>query len=122
MAYDEFLADRIGNMLRQRNVRFFEKRMMGGLVFMVDDKMCLGINTDKASGQPRLMARIGKEAYAAALAERGVREMDFTGTVMRGFVFVDPEGFDLDEDLEFWIDQALAFNPLAKKSKKRSST
>lgn len=119
MAYDEYLADRIRQALRSRGVAHNEKAMMGGLIFMVDEKMCLGVDTDKASGTPRLMARIGKEAYEAALAEKGVREMDFTGTAMRGFVFIDPEGFDLDDDLSFWVDKALAFNPFAKKSKKK---
>lgn len=119
MAYDEFLADRVRNALRDRGVASHEKAMMGGLIFMVDEKMCIGIDTDKSTGNPRLMARIGKEAYEAALAEKGVREMDFTGSIMRGFVFIDPEGFDLDDDLHFWVDQALAYNPFAKKTKKK---
>jgi hypothetical protein len=44
--------------------------------------------------------------------------MDFTGKPMKGFVYVYPEGFDMDDQLEFWIDLALAFNPKAKKSKR----
>jgi hypothetical protein len=63
------------------------------------------------------MARIGKEAYAAALAEKGVREMDFTGKVMRGFVFISPEGFDADDDLDFWVEKALAYNEEVKDKK-----
>ncbi len=118
MAYDEYLADRVRNLLNQKQAVFFEKKMMGGLIFMVNEKMCIGVDIDKATGNSRLMARIGKEAYAEALKEKGTREMDFTGTVMRGFVFIDPEGFDLEEDLEFWIDKALAFNVFAKKSRK----
>lgn len=119
MAFDEYLVERVRNNLKERNVIFYERKMMGGLIFMVDDKMCIGVDTDKKTGQPRLMGRIGKEAYQDALDEKGVSEMDFTGIVMRGFVFIGPDDFDLDEDLEFWIEKALGFNPLAKKSAKR---
>lgn len=118
MAYDEFLVDRVRRVLEEKHALFFEKKMMGGLIFMVDEKMCVGIDIDKTTGESRIMARIGKEAYEAALLEKGIREMDFTGSVMRGFVYIGPDGFDLDEDLEFWIDKALAFNVFAKKSKK----
>lgn len=117
MAYDEFLADRVRHSLKTQSAVFFEKKMMGGLIFMVDEKMCIGVDIDKKTNESRLMARIGKEAYEAALKEKGTREMDFTGKVMRGFVFIYPDGFDADEDFEFWIGKALAFNKLAKKSK-----
>lgn len=118
MAYDEYLADRVRRILEERQAVFFEKKMMGGLIFMVNEKMCIGVDIDKATGSSRIMARIGKEAYEEALEEKGTRKMDFTGTVMRGFVFIDPEGFDLEEDLEFWVDKSLAYNVFARKSKK----
>ena len=60
MAYSELLADRIRNYLDQKKVSFIAKKMMGGLCFMVDDKMCVGVHTD------HLMARIGPEAYESA--------------------------------------------------------
>lgn len=86
---------------------------------MVDEKMCLGLDQDKKTGESRLMARVGKEAYKGLLNEKGCRKMDFTGRPMPGFIFVYPEGFDMDEDLESWIDRALAFNKIATKSNKR---
>ena len=86
---------------------------------MVDEKMCLGLDQDKKTGESRLMARVGKEAYEGLLNEKGCRKMDFTGRHMPGFIFVYPEGFDMDEDLESWIDRALAFNKIAPKSNKR---
>ena len=86
---------------------------------MVDEKMCVGLDKDKNTGESRLMARVGKEAYEGLLNEKGCRKMDFTGRVMPGFIFVYPEGFDMDEDLDLRIDRALAFNKVAKKSKKR---
>ena len=119
MPYDDFLADKIRQSLQSRGAPFYDKKMMGGLIFMVDDKMCIGLDQDRKTGESRLMARVGKEAYEGLLNEEGVRKMDFTGRPMPGFIFVYPEGFDLDEDLEKWIDRAMAFNPLAKKSKKR---
>ncbi|MDH3648220.1 MAG: TfoX/Sxy family protein [Saprospiraceae bacterium] len=113
MAYSEWLADRIRSSLNVRNVGFEEKRMMGGLTFMVKGKMCVGVHEE------RLMARIGPEPYEGALSMKGCQKMDFTGREMRGYVFVDPDGTDLDEDLEVWMQMALDFNQQAKAYKKR---
>jgi len=62
------------------------------------------------------MLRIGVEFYEQALKSDSVRKMDFTGVPMKGFVFIGSDGFDMDEDLEFWLQKALDFNPLAKRS------
>lgn len=113
MAYNEFLADRIRNVLREKNVFYNEKKMMGGLTFMVDEKMCVGIVKEN------LMVRIDPEIQELALTKKGCKEMDFTGRPMKGFVFVEPEGIDMDEELEYWIDLALEYNPRAKSSKKK---
>jgi len=110
MAYSAFLADRIRQSLAKLNTR--EVSMMGGLVFMVNEKMCVGIDQDKKTGEDRMMVRVGKLPYQTLLGTRGSREMDFTGKVMRGFLYVDPEGFDSDEDFDFWIDKALELNGL----------
>ena len=118
MAYDEYLAERIGKTFKELNVAFVEKKMMGGLIFMVDEKMCVGVDKDKKTGEDRLMARIGQDEYHAALKEKGSREMDFTGTPMKGFVFIGPDGFDSEEDLEYWLQKAVEHNPQAKKTKK----
>jgi len=88
---------------------------------MVNDKMCVGVDKDRSSGEDRLMARIGKEQYETALTKMGCKEMDFTGKPMKGYVFIGPEGFDNDEDLETWIQLALDYNPQAKASKKRAT-
>ncbi len=77
---------------------------------MVNGKMCMGINFDKQTQLDRIMVRVGKLPYESLLQRKGSRVMDFTGRVMRGFLFIDPEGFDRDEDLDFWVEQALAFN------------
>ena len=113
MAYNEHLADRIRRIFSESHVSFEEKKMMGGLCFMVDDKMCVGVNKED------LMARIDPEAYEEALGKKGSREMDFTGRPMTGSVFVEPTGTDIDNDLEYWIKLAVEYNPKAKSSKKK---
>lgn len=119
MAYDEYQADRIRQVLQEKKADYLAKNMMGGLCFMVDDKMLCGQHIDKKTGDNLLMARIGEEAYEDALTRKGVLPMDFTGRPMKGYVFVTSEGYDRQEDLEFWIQKCLDFNPLAKSSKKK---
>lgn len=113
MAYNEYLGERIASSLAKMGVVYEEKRMMGGLAFMVNDKMCVGVVKEN------LMARIDPELYDLVLKSKGSKPMDFTGRTMKGFVFVEPEGIDLDEDLEYWVKLAVDFNPRAKSSKKR---
>ena len=113
MGYNDFLADRIRFLLKEKLVPFKEKEMMGGVTFMVDEKMCVGIVKEN------LMVRIDPDIYEDLLGKKGCREMDFTKRPMKGFVFVDPEGYDMDTDLEYWIDLALEYNPRAKSSKKK---
>ena len=115
MPFDENLADRIRAILNSRKIKAEEKNMMGGLTFMVNDKMCVGIvNAD-------LMARVGPYHYNKALKMKGVREMDFTGKPMNGFVFVAPDAIDLDEDLRIYLDMALDYNKEARKFKKKKN-
>ena len=115
MAFDEQLAERVRQAFQQRKVKFEEKRMMGGLCFMVEGKMCVGIEKE------RLMARIDPDVYEKALTRKGCVPMDFTGRPMRGFVFVNPPGYTASRDLRSWLELALAFNPKAKSSKNRKA-
>lgn len=111
MAYSEHQAHRI----RQRLMHIQpleEKKMMGGLIFMVRQKMCVGIDIDKATDLDRLMVRVGKVSQDKLIFKKGSREMDFTGKTMRGFLFIDPHGFDRESDLDFWIAKALEFNTI----------
>jgi len=87
--------------------------MFGGLCFMVDDKMCLGIVKEK------LMVRIGPENQAELEKLKGAIPMDFTKRPMKGMLYITPDGIDYDRDLEFWILKCLEYNPLAKASKKK---
>ena len=114
MAYDEKLANRVREHLSgQRKLE--EKRMMGGLTFMVNSKMCVGILNDD------LMVRLSPEVYEEVLERPGCRAMDFTGKPMKGFVFVDSEGTKGVKQLNYWIGLALDFNKKAKASKKKKS-
>jgi TfoX/Sxy family transcriptional regulator of competence genes len=115
VAFDEQLAERIRRGFHKAQVRFEEKRMMGGLCFMVDGKMCVGVEKN------RLMARIDPAIYDTALCRKGCVPMDFTGRSMRGFVFVNPIGLATDGELDDWLKLALEFNPKAKRSKKKST-
>ena len=112
MAYNEKLADRVREILVD-HPKVEEKKMMGGLTFMVNNKMCVGILKDD------LMARIDPAVYETALEKRGCREMDFTGRPMKGFVFIAPEGTKTKNDLNYWMGLALDYNKIAKASRKR---
>ncbi len=89
---------------------------MGGLCFMANGKMCVGVEKD------RLMARIDPDIYEKALGRKGCVPMDFTGRPMRGFVFVNAAGLASDRDLAAWLELALEFNPRAVSSKKKKKT
>lgn len=115
MAYDASLGQRITDFFTNKNADFHEKRMFGGLCFMVSEKMCVGIIGTQ------LMARVGPDAYETCLQKEYCSEMDFTGRSMKGYVYVDGEGLVNDSDLEFWLETALAFNPLAKASRKKKA-
>ncbi len=113
MAYDEHLAGRARRVLQEKKAQNIEeKKMMGGLTFMVNEKMCIGIIKDE------LMLRINPERHDEAITHEGCRTMDFTHRPMSGFVLVSPEGIDREADLEAWIQMALDYNAIAKASKK----
>jgi TfoX/Sxy family transcriptional regulator of competence genes len=96
MSFDEALARRVREALGSR-AGVTERKMFGGLAFLLDGKMFVGISGGK------LMARVGAERYADALAVPHVREMDFTGRPMKGYVYVDPPGLAADSDLAAWV-------------------
>jgi TfoX/Sxy family transcriptional regulator of competence genes len=102
MAYDESLARRVRSQLADQ-VDLHERKMFGGLAFMVRGNMCCGIVGEE------LMVRVGSEQYAAALAQPHAREMDFTGRPMTGMVMVATDGLASDEVLEQWIRRSIVF-------------
>ncbi|HQQ97061.1 MAG TPA: TfoX/Sxy family protein [Cyclobacteriaceae bacterium] len=112
MAYDQKLAARIRTGLSKVK-RVEEKEMMGGLTFMVNGKMCVGIIKDE------LMCRIDPEGHESAVEKQGCRTMDFTGRPMKGYIMVDSTGMKSDAELASWLALALEFNKKAKASKKK---
>ena len=115
MAYNEKLADRTREIisLTQKNIE--EKKMFGGLCFMVNDKMCIGVEKE------RLMVRLDPAKYDQVIEKEGCEPMDFTGKVMRGFVFVNQDVLNTKRKLEYWVNLALEYNKIARASKKRVS-
>lgn len=103
MAYDEGVAERLRELFEDRR-GITEKKMFGGLAFMYRGHMLVGIIEES------LMARVGPAEYANALAQAHVREMDFTGKPMKGYVYVDPDGFESDAELNRWVGLCLRFN------------
>lgn len=110
MAYDEELAERMRHAL-SRLGNISEKRMMGGVCFLLNGNMIGGADRKK-DGLRRFMFRVGKANHAEALERPGAMamdmDMDMGGRRMRGFVFVDATGCD-DSTLDTWIDLAHAF-------------
>ena len=113
MATDPLLLDRIQLIMKAKGIHWIEKKMFGGHCFMVDDKMCFG--TYKGG----LMARVGPDVLPELMTREGAEQMVNAGRIMKGYLFIEPEGYDTDDDLEFWIDRCLDFNPQAKASKKK---
>lgn len=112
MAYNENIADRIRNSFAAlSNVE--EKKMMGGIAFMYNGKMCVGVIKDD------LMCRVDPNIFEDLIKLKGCRPMDFTKRPMKGYIYVDESGMKTDKQFNFWIDKALEFNPLAKASKKK---
>ena len=102
MAYDEDLAQRIRKVLSRRK-RISERRMFGGLAFLLHGNMFCGvIDTD-------LVLRLGSGGTRQALTEPHTREMDFTGKPLRTMIYVAREGYDRDEDLKRWVQKATRF-------------
>ena len=102
MAYEEGLGERIREAMRDRT-DVVEKKMFGGLCFMVSGNMACGIVEDT------LMARVGPDQYDDCLAIEHAREMDFTGRSLKGMIYVSPEGIESDEQLAGWVGHCLKF-------------
>jgi hypothetical protein len=102
MPYDATIADRVRPLMARRP-GFAEKKMFGGVGFLLHGNMCVGVWKDF------LIARVGAAAYETALARRGAHEFDITGRPMTGWVMVDPSGARDDLELAAWVDEAVAF-------------
>lgn len=113
MSDNNFTADRIRTILEPRKLAMEEKKMFGGWCFMVDEKMLIG--TYKGG----IMARVDPEEVEQLLEREGANQMIHGGRPMKGYIMLDPDAYDMDSDLEFWVEKCLEFNPKAKSSKKK---
>ena len=113
MSFNEKLADRTREIISLTHKNVEEKKMFGGLCFMVNDKMCVGVEKE------RLMVRLDPAKYDEVIEKEGCKPMDFTGKIMKGYVFVDIDALNTKKKLEYWVKLALDFNKIAKSSKKK---
>ncbi|MFN8288651.1 MAG: TfoX/Sxy family protein [Chitinophagaceae bacterium] len=113
MAYNEKLAAMTRELIALTEQKVEEKAMFGGLCFMVNGKMALGVEKE------RLMVRLDPAKYEEVLEKDGCKPMDFTGKVMKGFVFVDTAVLNTRKKLEYWVKLAMEFNKIAKAGRKK---
>ena len=113
MAYNEKLADQVRDIIAVTHKKVEEKKMFGGLCFMVNDKMCVGVEKE------RLMVRLDPAKYDEGMEKEGCKPMDFTGKIMKGYVFVDADVLNTKKKLNYWVQLALDYNKIAKASKKK---
>ena len=112
MSYSEKIANKIRERFAElENIE--EKEMMGGLTFMYNGKMCVGIIKDE------LMCRIDPELHEELVEKQGCRTMDFTKRPMKGYIMIDESGMKTKKDFNYWIDLSLDYNSKAKASKKK---
>ncbi len=102
MAYDEELADRVRPLLKRRK-GFDEKKMFGGIGFLLNGNMCVGV------WKQYLIVRLGKDKHEQAMARPFTKEFDITGRVMKGWAMVEPAGLETDDDLREWVREAARF-------------
>lgn len=113
MAYNEKLANQVRELIAFTHKNVEEKKMFSGLCFMVNDKMCIGVEKE------RLMVRLDPAVYDEVMEKEGCTAMDFTGKVMKGYVFVSADAVSTKKKLEYWVKLALEYNKIAKASKKK---
>lgn len=113
MAYNENLADRVREIIALSQRKVEEKIMFGGICFMVNDKMCVGVQKEQ------LMVRLNPDITVTVMEQEGCVPMDFTGKLMKGFVFVDSTALTTQKKLNYWLKLALDYNTIAKLAKKK---
>lgn len=115
MPFNEKLADRIRELIAEKEKNVEEKRMFSGMCFMVNDKMCVCL------GRGTIMVRLDPDIVDQVLEQEGVSPMIMQGKVVKGFVRVNEEMLTTKKKLAYWVDLALSFNKFAKSSKEKPS-
>lgn len=112
MAYNETLAIRVREALTHLP-GVEEKKMFGGLAFMVDGKMCITV------GRDRIMCRINPLLHNEALKKEGASTVVMGGKNYKGYIHIKEEAIIAREDFQYWLDLALEFNKTTKASGKK---
>jgi len=112
MTYDEVLAERIRIVIKGKR-GFSEKKMFGGLSFLLHGNMCCGVI------RKNLVVRVGSDQYRKALSSPHTRPMDFTGKPLRGYVYVRPAGYRTGRSLQKWVNQGIVFTSTLKRKAKK---
>lgn len=112
MAHDEQMVNRVRELIAERATHVEERKMFGGLCFLVDDKICVAVKSD------RMLARIAPELYEDAIEQPGCTPMSRQGNNMTGYLYIDFDYLDTHRQLAHWVNLALDFNPRAKASKR----
>lgn len=113
MAYTEKLADRVRDLIYVHHKKVEEKKIFGGLCFMVNDKMCVTVKTE------RFMFRINPDKISSVMKKEGCKPVVMRGKKMKDFVFVTIDGLNTKKKLEYWVNLALEYNKIVKPSKKK---
>lgn len=112
MAYNEKLVNRIRVALSHLP-KVEEKKMFGGMAFMVDNKMCITAGADK------IMCRIDPAVHEEAIKREGCRTVKMKGREYKGYVNISEDAIKTKKDFDYWIGIALEYNKIAKASKKK---
>ncbi|HEV7780257.1 MAG TPA: TfoX/Sxy family protein [Chitinophagaceae bacterium] len=112
MAVDEKLADRVREIIAVTHKKVEEKRMFGGLCFMVNNKMCV------CTREGRIMVRVDPDDFDELIEKENCEPMNFTGKTMHGFVYVNESVLRTKKQLDYWVQLGLAFNKTVKSSPK----
>jgi TfoX/Sxy family transcriptional regulator of competence genes len=113
MAYSQKLADRTRAFISLTHKNIEEKKMFGGLCFMVNDKMCVGVKAD------HIMVRVDPDKYEDAMEQEGCKPMIHGEKIMKAFLFIDENVLNTKMKLEYWLNLALEYNAIAPASKKK---
>ncbi len=119
MAYSKQTAQRVRDFLDSQNIPFEEKKMFMGICWMVNDKMLCGTHNDKQNGESLMLFRISDEACQQAIEQKKASYMEMGDRKMKNYILVSPKGYQNDAELAYWLRLCLAYNPLAKSSKKK---
>ena len=113
MAYDTKLAERIRvYFLKFPKLEIEEKKMFRGLTFMINGKMCISVSGEN------LMCRFNPALQNEVKGKRGYQSMIMKGKEYKGYCYINPDGFKLKKDFEYWMELCLDYNKMARASKK----